>query len=108
MASDLLISRAGALTISEIIASNKASILVPSPNVTGNHQYHNAKVLSDRGAAILMEERDLDSDKILDVILSIGSDKRKLGCIVENCTEIEKIDTADVIYKHIKRNYGSI
>lgn len=108
MASDLLISRAGALTISEIIASNKASILVPSPNVTGNHQYHNAKVLSDRGAAILMEERDLDSDKILNVILSIGSDKRKLGCIVENCTEIEKIDTAYVIYKHIKRNYGSI
>ena len=48
-AADLVISRAGALTVSEITACGKASILIPSPNVTGNHQYFNAKVVADKG-----------------------------------------------------------
>ena len=58
-AADLIVSRAGALTVSEIALSSRASILIPSPNVTNNHQYYNAKILADAGAAILVPEGEI-------------------------------------------------
>lgn len=57
-AADLVLCRAGASTLSELTATGTPAILVPSPNVTDNHQYKNAKVLSDRGGALLIEEKD--------------------------------------------------
>jgi len=57
-AADVVLCRAGASTISEITAIAKPAILVPSPNVTANHQAKNARVLSERGAAVLMLERE--------------------------------------------------
>ena len=59
MGSDLLICRSGAMTLSEIAACEKPSILIPSPNVTNDQQTKNAKVLSDKGAAVLLTEKDL-------------------------------------------------
>lgn len=58
-AADLTINRAGAMTISELAITGKAAIFIPSPNVAENHQYKNAKVLADAGAAGLFEEKDL-------------------------------------------------
>ena len=58
-AADFTINRAGAMTISELAATGKCSIFIPSPNVAENHQYKNAKVLSDAGAAALFEEKEL-------------------------------------------------
>ena len=58
-AADAVISRAGAMTLSELALMKKASILIPSPNVTDNHQYRNAAALADAGAAILIEEKTL-------------------------------------------------
>jgi UDP-N-acetylglucosamine--N-acetylmuramyl-(pentapeptide) pyrophosphoryl-undecaprenol N-acetylglucosamine transferase len=58
-AADVVICRAGAMTLSEVSAMRKAAIIVPSPNVTDNHQYKNAKVLADAGAAVLIEEKDI-------------------------------------------------
>ena len=58
-AADITINRAGAMTISELAATGKFSIFIPSPNVAENHQYKNAKVLSDAGAAALFEEKEL-------------------------------------------------
>ncbi len=58
-AADITINRAGAMTISELAATGKCSIFIPSPNVAENHQYKNAKVLSDAGAAALFEEKEL-------------------------------------------------
>ncbi len=60
--SDIVISRAGALTISELCVVGKPSILIPSPNVSENHQYHNAKYLFDRKATILVEEKNLNNE----------------------------------------------
>jgi UDP-N-acetylglucosamine--N-acetylmuramyl-(pentapeptide) pyrophosphoryl-undecaprenol N-acetylglucosamine transferase len=57
--SDLVISRAGAMTISELAQSKKCAILVPSPNVANNHQYKNAKLLNDNQSAILIKEDEL-------------------------------------------------
>jgi len=61
-AADLIVARAGALTVTEIAQSGKASILIPSPNVTNNHQYYNAKALADAGAAVLMTEEEMQAE----------------------------------------------
>ena len=63
-AADLVISRAGALTVAEITVTGRASILIPSPNVTENHQYHNAKAVADQGGALLLEEKDLTPERL--------------------------------------------
>ncbi|MBQ4044482.1 MAG: undecaprenyldiphospho-muramoylpentapeptide beta-N-acetylglucosaminyltransferase [Clostridia bacterium] len=59
-AADLIICRAGAMTISELAIAGKCAIFIPSPNVTNNHQYRNARVLVDAGAAALFEEKELE------------------------------------------------
>lgn len=79
-AADITINRAGAMTISELAATGKCSIFIPSPNVAENHQYKNAKVLSDAGAAALFEEKELtDGAKPLieevEKLLSDGGDE---------------------------------
>ena len=58
--SDLIISRSGALAVSEIMTVGKASILIPLPSSAQNHQYKNAKALSEHGAAIIIDEKDLE------------------------------------------------
>ena len=65
--SDIIISRAGALTISELCIVAKPSILIPSPNVAENHQLHNAKYLLDRRAAIMIEEQKVDNEFIIEL-----------------------------------------
>lgn len=67
-AADLVICRAGAMTLTELATMKKAAVLIPSPNVTDNHQYRNAKVLADAGAARLVEEaeyREEDFDTLV-------------------------------------------
>ncbi len=67
-ASDLVICRSGASTLAELEAAGKASILIPSPVVAGNHQYHNAMVLEKAGAAVVIEQKDASGDKIISEI----------------------------------------
>ena len=63
-AADLVICRAGAVTLSEVALLGKASILIPSPYVAENHQYRNAKTIADAGAALLIEEKTLDTEEL--------------------------------------------
>ena len=100
-AADLVISRAGALTISEITACGKASILIPSPNVTGNHQYFNARVIADKGGAIIMEEKDLSDEKLLGTILRLKNNKEALNGMSAASAGVGRIDAVDVIYDHL-------
>ena len=67
-AADLVISRAGALTLAEIAAAGKASILIPSPNVAENHQYHNAMQLEKLGAAKVLEEKLLTPQTLIETV----------------------------------------
>lgn len=62
-AADMIICRAGAMTVSELAIAQKCAVFIPSPNVTDNHQYKNAKVLFDAGAAALFEERELEDSE---------------------------------------------
>lgn len=81
---DLLVARAGASTLTEIIAFDKPSILIPSPYVADNHQYFNAKALSDQGAAILIEEKMVTDDSLILTIDTIIKDREKLNELKSN------------------------
>ena len=70
-AADLVIGRAGASSLSEIEAMGKASILIPSPYVAENHQFHNAMALVNRNAARILREKDLTTDSLKALMLSL-------------------------------------
>ena len=59
-AADIIISRAGASSVSELFLVGKTTLLIPSPNVAENHQFHNANALVKQRAAVLIEEKDLE------------------------------------------------
>jgi len=67
-AADLVISRAGAMTLTELACAGKPAILIPSPYVADNHQYKNAKVLADAGAAVLAEERAITEESVVKTV----------------------------------------
>lgn len=101
--SDLVISRSGAITLSEILASGKPAIFIPSPNVTGNHQFHNAKSAADAGAAELIEEKYMvDNIGLLaDTVDSLINDDEKLSAMSKAARSIARLDAADIIYSCI-------
>ena len=72
-AADIVVCRAGAMTVSELALCGKCAILIPSPNVTDNHQYKNAAVLADAGAAVLLEEKGLDAVRLSDAVLALAA-----------------------------------
>ncbi len=74
-AADLIISRAGSASCNEIAASGTPCILIPSPNVTDNHQEKNARALSDNGAAMLILEKDCTAQVLMDAITSLLGDR---------------------------------
>ncbi len=77
-AADLVIARAGAMTLAELTALGRASVLIPSPNVAENHQYHNAMVLENHHAAVVIEEKDLTGEKLAAVVRELTADPEKL------------------------------
>ena len=76
-AADLVISRAGAMTVSELAALGRAAILVPSPNVTGNHQYENAAALAAREAAVLLREEELEANLTQTVFTLLENEEKR-------------------------------
>ena len=78
-AADVVISRSGAATCNEIAASGTPSILIPSPNVTNNHQERNARVLSDRDAAVTILEKDCTAQKVMEELKALLADKPQIG-----------------------------
>ena len=95
-ACDLLVSRAGATTIAEILVLGIAAILIPSPNVAENHQFYNAKSLSDRKAAILFEDNDL-MGMFGTELIKILNDENLLREIRVNAANLGKADAAGII-----------
>lgn len=107
-AADLVICRAGASSLSEIQALGKASILIPSPNVAENHQYHNAMTLVDGGAARLIEEKNLNKETMREVFDLLVSDRPQLEKLGKNAKSMAIIDAkqriADIVLSQIKEN----
>jgi UDP-N-acetylglucosamine--N-acetylmuramyl-(pentapeptide) pyrophosphoryl-undecaprenol N-acetylglucosamine transferase len=97
-AADLVISRCGAMTLSELPALGKPSILVPSPNVAENHQYHNAMALVNKGAAVCIEEKNLTPDVLWREIKRITSSPDIMLRMGERARKAAIYDAADRIY----------
>lgn len=101
-AADVVLSRAGASTIAEISAIAKPSILVPSPNVTANHQEKNARVLSDQGAALLMLEPDCTGKKLYDQVTSMLDQPAGLDKMSMELKRLFVTGANERIYKTLK------
>ena len=101
--SDLIVSRAGASTIAEITAIGLPAILVPSPYVTNNHQYKNAKELEDAGACIIVTEEEFSKDRIIHEIDKLFDHKDDYDLMVENSKKLGIVDSATRIYDEVKR-----
>ena len=97
-AADLVIGRAGASTVNEILAVGKASILIPSPNVAENHQYYNAKTLEDAGAAILIEEKNLTPELLAKTVEELLADGEKRKAMAEAAKRLAVTDANERIY----------
>ncbi len=98
-AADLVISRSGASTLSELQALGKPSILIPSPYVTENHQYHNAMALVNNGAAEILEEKDLTPDSLTEKVNYLISDKSRLETVGKNAKNMAMLDATQRIYE---------
>lgn len=97
-ACDLFINRAGASTLSEIEALGKPSILIPSPYVAENHQYHNAMTLVEKNAAVVIEEKDLTGEKLTEEVEKLLADRAGLDKMGENARAMCVSDAAKRIY----------
>ena len=104
-AADLVICRAGAITLSELLACGKPAILIPSPYVAENHQYHNALTLKHIGAAEIIEEKDLTTEKLIDVVDKLIENKSKLSAMSNAAKNGAIIDANERIYEIIMQLY---
>lgn len=93
-AADLVICRAGASSISELEALGKPSILIPSPNVAENHQFHNAMALVEKDAAVLIEEKDLTPERLAGEVDKLLADRERLSRIGKNAASLS-IENSD-------------
>lgn len=98
---DIVVSRAGAITLGEICAKGKAAVLIPSPYVTHNHQEYNARALEKKGAAIIIGENDLSAPLLKKTLLELAADKGRLERMQKNALSLSRADAADVIYAEI-------
>ncbi|MEI3395446.1 MAG: undecaprenyldiphospho-muramoylpentapeptide beta-N-acetylglucosaminyltransferase [Clostridia bacterium] len=100
---DLIVARSGAMTITEISNLGKPSILVPLPNVSGNHQFYNAKVLEDIGAAKIILNDELNYNNLNSTIEEIVLNKNKIKEMAQKALTVSTSDVEDKIYKEIKK-----
>ena len=102
-AADVVICRAGAMTITEIARMGKAAIIIPSVNVTDNHQYTNAKALSDAGAAMLLEEKDIASGTIVKQLEALYGDRKALDRMGEKVKAFANDGVEKEIFENVNK-----
>ena len=98
-AADLVVCRAGASTISELTAIAKPCVLVPSPNVTNNHQEKNARVLEHHGAAVVVLEGETDGAALYRQVKDLLADPEKRSAMAKALEELSVTDAAEEIYQ---------
>ena len=103
---DVVICRAGAMTVSEIAAMGKVAVFIPSPNVTDNHQYKNAKVLKDANAAELLEEKDLDAKSLFETVYKYLNDEKLSAKVKANVKSFADPECSDKIISVVKQLTG--
>lgn len=101
-AADLVVCRCGAITLTEIQIMGKPSVLIPSPTVAENHQFHNAMALVNECAASVIEEKDLTSDRLTEEIDRILQSDKLLSEYADNARKMAITDANERIYKVIE------
>ncbi len=105
-AADLMICRAGASTLNEVAASAVPAIIVPSPNVTDNHQEKNARLLERRGAALVIREAECDGDSLYERVGALLNDPERLKAMRSALRGMAVLDSTERIY-HILQELAS-
>ena len=100
---DLIVSRSGAMTITEIANLSKPSILIPLPNVSNDHQMYNAKVLEKVGASVIIKNNELTGELLNEEIKKIVLDNQKMKEMGKNAYSIANQNVEDKIYQEIKK-----
>ncbi len=103
--SDLMIGRSGALSVAEVTVCGVPAIFIPSPNVTGNHQYFNAKAVEEKGGAVIIEEKDLDDDKLVETIQKMKNDPEVLKDMADKALACSLPEAAKVIFDTVLETY---
>ncbi len=98
---DLIISRAGASTMSEILSLSLPAIFIPSPYVANNHQYYNAKEIVDNNASLMIEEKDLNAKELYNMVENLFQDKQKYEIMKMNLKNLGKIESGKIIVNEI-------
>ncbi len=106
-AADLVICRAGASTLAELEEMGRASILIPSPIVAGNHQLYNANVLGKAGAAIVIEQKNVTSEDMINKVEELYNNRDKLKSMSQKAGKLAIRDTKERIYKVISELVNS-
>ncbi len=101
-AADLVICRAGALTLAELAAVGRASVLIPSPNVAENHQYHNAMEFSKAGAAQVFEEKNLNGKILIDTVEALTQKPQLLLKMGEAAKSLAQPHSLDLIVDDLR------
>ena len=101
-AADLLITRAGAMTVTELSIARRPAILIPLPTAAENHQLFNAKVMENAGAGIVIEENILNEDLLYDKIKEVVKDEKLLSLMGDNAAKLYKPNVEQEIYNEIK------
>ena len=102
-AADLMVTRGGAGTIAELATVGAPAIVVPWPDAAENHQVDNAKVLSDQGAALLLEQHDLSADRLISEIESLMADRARLAVIAHRAHEAGAVHRSGALVKLVER-----
>ena len=102
-ASDIVISRAGSLSLSEICASGVAPILVPYPYAAADHQRINAKSMLESGACIYIEDKELEPNKLREVIFELINNPVKMNYLKQNSSYLAKPDATSQIAELVQR-----
>ena len=97
-ACDAVVCRCGASSLAEMSAAGKPAIIIPSPNVTDNHQFHNAKHLADAGAAILVDDKDYNCKALEDGLETIIFDNAKRNEMTENLKKAAVYDYGERVF----------
>ena len=99
---DLIVTRAGASTMAEILSLNLPAIFIPSPYVANNHQYYNAMEIKNNGGGDVIEEKDLTKDLLTSKIEEVLSDTKKYQTMKENLKKMSMNNSSEVIYNKLK------
>ena len=101
-AADLMICRAGAITIGELTAMGVPSVIIPSPYVTANHQEHNARALEEQGAAVVILEKDLNGHILYNQVMDLLKNREQLSKMSRNARKAGITNATEKIYSIVQ------